>query len=126
MPIAAVLFMLVVAMEALTGRLPVAVFGLYLLASIVAFGVYGADKSASQDDRWRVPEKVLHLLGLAGGWPGALVAMNVFHHKTRKTSFLAAFWIVAVVNVGILVWTTLPAGENLLSLTTPVFRSFAR
>jgi uncharacterized membrane protein YsdA (DUF1294 family) len=126
MPIVAVLFLLVVGIEVFTGNLPASVLGLYLLASIVAFGVYGADKKASQDDRWRVPEKILHLLGMAGGWPGALVAMNVFQHKSRKMSFLAAFWIVAAVNVVVMVGMALPVGENLLSFLATIFRFFSR
>jgi uncharacterized membrane protein YsdA (DUF1294 family) len=48
-----------------------------------------------------VSENTLHLLELVGGWPGALLAMKLFRHKTRKLSFLLVTWaIVALHGVG--------------------------
>lgn len=78
------------------------VFG--LVASVVAFGVYGFDKRAARDGRRRVPESTLHLLGLAGGWPGAFVAQQVFRHKTRKAGFQVVFWLTVAANCGALWW----------------------
>jgi uncharacterized membrane protein YsdA (DUF1294 family) len=43
-----------------------------------------------------VPERTLHLLALLGGWPGAILGQRHFRHKTRKVSFLFAFWAVVV------------------------------
>lgn len=37
--------------------------------------------------RWRTPENTLHVAELLGGWPGALVAQQLFRHKTRKISY---------------------------------------
>ena len=73
------------------GRLPPVVLAIYLAASVVAFIAYAWDKSAARDGRWRTAESTLHLLGLVGGWPGALVARRVFRHKTRKQSFIVGF-----------------------------------
>ena len=42
------------------------------------------------------------MTGFVGGWPGALVAQQLFRHKTRKRSFRRAFWITVVVNVLVL------------------------
>lgn len=70
----------------------------YLVSSALAFAAYGIDKAAAIGGTWRIPEAFLHLLGFAGGWPGALVAQRLFRHKSRKVSFQAAFWIVAAVN----------------------------
>jgi uncharacterized membrane protein YsdA (DUF1294 family) len=78
------------------------ILGFYLAASVVAFAVYAADKSAARAGRRRTPENTLILLGLVGGWPGALVAQQTLRHKTRKTSFLAAFWLSVVLNVAVL------------------------
>ena len=68
------------------------------MASALAFVSYGADKSAAERHRWRVLESRLHLFALFGGWPGALVAQQVFRHKTRKASFRTMFWATVVVN----------------------------
>jgi uncharacterized membrane protein YsdA (DUF1294 family) len=74
------------------------VIALYAVASTVAFITYGADKRAARRTLRRVPESTLHVLALLGGWPGALVAQQVFRHKTRKQPFRAVFWLTVVVN----------------------------
>ena len=74
----------------------------YGAASVVAFVVYGADKSAARRSGPRVSERTLLALGLVGGWPGAIVAQQVFCHKTRKRTFRRAFWTTVLLNVVIL------------------------
>jgi hypothetical protein len=37
-------------------------------------------------------EKVLHASELLGGWPGALLAQQLFRHKTRKVSYQLVSW----------------------------------
>jgi uncharacterized membrane protein YsdA (DUF1294 family) len=76
----------------------------YLIASLLTFVAYGIDKGAAIGGLWRIPEAFLHLLGFAGGWPGALVAQRLFRHKTRKTSFQVTFWMVAALNVATAFW----------------------
>ncbi|WP_426324973.1 DUF1294 domain-containing protein [Microbacterium sp. E-13] len=72
---------------------------LYGAASVVAFAAYGIDKAAARRQKARVSEQTLLLLGLVGGWPGALVAQQVYRHKTRKRSFRRAFWGTVGVNI---------------------------
>ena len=79
--------------------IPLWVAGLYLVASIVCFLVYAADKSAAGTGRWRVSEKTLLLLGVVGGWPGAIVAQQTLRHKTQKASFRSVFWFTVFVNL---------------------------
>lgn len=59
---------------------------------------YWRDKHKARADQWRIPENVLHALELAGGWPGALLAQQVFRHKTRKLSFQLVFWIIVLLH----------------------------
>ncbi|MBW9108902.1 DUF1294 domain-containing protein [Microbacterium trichothecenolyticum] len=72
---------------------------LYGAASVVAFAAYGIDKVAARRQANRISEQTLLVLGLVGGWPGALVAQQVFRHKTRKRSFRRAFWGTVGVNI---------------------------
>ncbi len=80
---------------------------LYALISAVTFFVYRKDKNIAQANRGRtdnafqgrIPENTLHMLGMAGGWPGALVARIFFRHKTTKASFVQAFWVTVAVNI---------------------------
>jgi uncharacterized membrane protein YsdA (DUF1294 family)/cold shock CspA family protein len=71
----------------------------YVALSLVALLAYALDKSAAVSGRRRTPEQTLHLVGLAGGWPGALLAQQLLRHKTRTRSFIAEFWLTVVVNV---------------------------
>ena len=66
----------------------------YVVASGLAFGVYGYDKRQAKAGEWRIPEKALHTIELVGGWPGALLAQQVFRHKTRKLSYQLWFWLI--------------------------------
>jgi len=75
------------------------VLWLYLGASLVTFVAYALDKSAAVTGRGRTSERRLLLLGLLGGWPGALLAQWRLRHKTRKWTFLVAFWASVLVNV---------------------------
>ncbi len=70
----------------------------YATVSAVTFIAYGADKGAARRSGRRVPESTLHVLALLGGWPGALVAQQVFRHKTRKQPFRVVFWLAVVAN----------------------------
>ena len=87
--------------------LPLTVAALYLALSILAFAMYAADKRAAQRGGWRTPENTLLLVGLVGGWPGAVVAQQLLRHKTKKLSFRTRFWGTVVLNVIVfvtLVW----------------------
>jgi uncharacterized membrane protein YsdA (DUF1294 family) len=76
----------------------------YAIVSFIAFAVYAHDKTAARQAAHRTPESTLHLLALSGGWPGALLAQQLLRHKTRKTSFLAVFWLTVIVNCGMLLF----------------------
>ena len=75
---------------------------------------YAVDKRSAIKGRWRVPESRLHLLGLLGGWPSALLAQQTFRHKTKKVRFRVVFWLTVLLNVGVSVWLHLPQGNHLL------------
>lgn len=77
-------------------------FAVYASASVACFVAYAADKLAARKRERRTPERTLLLLGLVGGWPGALLAQRLLRHKTEKTSFQLKFWITVAVNIGAL------------------------
>jgi len=88
----------VLAIAVAAGTLPGFVPGIYALMSLIAYAAYAADKTAAQNDAWRTPENTLHLLGLACGWPGALLAQQRYRHKTTKQSFQIGFWFTVLLN----------------------------
>ena len=64
--------------------------------NLVTFCAYGADKRAAQRGDWRIPEAHLHALEFLGGWIGAFIAQKFFHHKNKKRSYQAMFWLMLI------------------------------
>ena len=65
------------------------------------FLLFGWDKWQAKRAGRRVPEWLLAALGAVGGWPGGLVGIWVFRHKTAKAAFrlkygLAFLWFAAL------------------------------
>jgi uncharacterized membrane protein YsdA (DUF1294 family)/cold shock CspA family protein len=75
---------------------------IYVVVSGLTMFAYAFDKSAALNARRRTPEQTLHVLELLGGWPGALIAQQLFRHKTNKTSYQVAFWFCVIVNLAVL------------------------
>ena len=75
--------------------IPLAAYG---VVSVVAFFLYWGDKRKAQAEGPRVRENILHAVELAGGWPGALIAQQVFRHKTRKVSYQVLFWVIVLLH----------------------------
>lgn len=92
-------------------EVPVQIGGFYAILSLVTFFVYMLDKSSAQSGGWRTKENTLHLLGLAGGWPGAIIAQHLFRHKTKKEDFVNMFWLTVLVNCVALGFLLGPTGE---------------
>ncbi|MGP1667694.1 MAG: DUF1294 domain-containing protein [Rhodanobacter sp.] len=86
------------------GVLPTALFAAYVGMSGLSYLMYGWDKASAKNGRQRTPENQLHLADLLGGWPGALIAQQQFHHKTVKQPFQTIFWITVMLNIAICVW----------------------
>lgn len=85
-------------------KVPVILLATYGLFSAVAFVMYGADKSAAAQGKWRTSESTLHTIALVGGWPGALIARWVFRHKTTKQPFRTIFSGTVIANCLALAW----------------------
>jgi uncharacterized membrane protein YsdA (DUF1294 family)/cold shock CspA family protein len=79
--------------------LPNWTWGLYSALSMATFIVYALDKRAAARGEWRVAENTLHLLAVAGGWPGALLAQQTLRHKSSKAAFRRVYWATVIVNI---------------------------
>ncbi len=75
----------------------------YGLMSLITYAVYASDKTAARQGRRRVPERMLHILSLLGGWPGALLAQQNLRHKSSKIRFLALFWFTVLIHMAVVV-----------------------
>lgn len=84
---------------------PIFIGGIYLIMSLFSLFLYWQDKLKARSGQWRTPESVLLLAGLAGGWPGAVLAQQWLRHKSVKVAFRNAFWATVAINVAALaIW----------------------
>jgi uncharacterized membrane protein YsdA (DUF1294 family)/cold shock CspA family protein len=112
--VVAIFFCLLVASVVL-GEVPVHAIFLYSIASGITFIIYAIDKSAAMNNHWRTRESTLHLLGMIGGWPGALIAQRMFRHKSKKREFQIIFRITIIINCAILAWLATRTGASIIS-----------
>jgi uncharacterized membrane protein YsdA (DUF1294 family) len=73
--------------------------------SVWAFLLFGFDKwRAGRSGARRIPESSLLWASAFGGWPGGLLGIVLFRHKSAKPSFLFKF------TLAFLIWAALVAG----------------
>lgn len=60
----------------------------------VTFFMFWLDKRRSRAGAWRIPEIKLLCLAMLGGSLGALLAQQIFRHKTTKQPFRG--WLIAI------------------------------
>jgi uncharacterized membrane protein YsdA (DUF1294 family) len=81
-------------------------WGWLAVTSAWAFGLFGFDKWQAGRGGGRVAESSLWLVSALGGWPGGLLGMILFRHKSAKASFqlkfAAAFFVWAALVAGTL------------------------
>ena len=70
----------------------------YVVVNLVAFIMYGIDKNRAIKKEWRISEKSLILVSVAGGAFGALLGMHVFRHKTRHIKFQLIIPLTVIVH----------------------------
>lgn len=98
------LFALIYLAATLVWHLPWLVGGAYLVASVYCYVAYALDKSAARKGARRTPESSLLMMGLIGGWPGAVLAQQRLRHKTIKRPFQQRFWCSVVLNILAFLW----------------------
>ncbi len=104
-------FLVVLSLGYALGHPPRWALWAYLGVSVITFVSYAADKQAAKRGAWRTPEQTLHGLALVGGWPGALLAQQVFRHKSSKSEFRAVFWCTVMLNIAAFVFLASPYGQ---------------
>lgn len=70
-------------------------------ASAWTFGRFGLDKWRAGRGGRRVPEAALGWWCALGGWPGGLLGLIVFRHKTAKAGFQLKFGAAFLVWAGL-------------------------
>lgn len=69
----------------------------YLIGiNAITFLLFGFDKWMARVQTRRIPEKTLLFYACIGGSIGAVVGMQTFRHKTRKSSFLLSIGAIVL------------------------------
>lgn len=96
------LFLLSITIAWLIQSFPQDIVIAYWALSFVTFMLYAIDKQKAKRGKWRTQESTLHILSIAGGWPGAALAQQFLRHKSQKSSFRFSFWCTVIVNLAVL------------------------
>ena len=76
----------------------------YLLAYLVIINALGVlimliDKRKAKKNLWRIPEKTLMSIAVAGGSFGILMGMYIFRHKTKHLKFSIGIPVILAVQI---------------------------
>jgi uncharacterized membrane protein YsdA (DUF1294 family) len=81
------------------GNMKELIIGYFILINLTLLLVMKLDKNRAQHNRYRISEKTLWILALAGGAIGGTAGMQLFRHKTKHKAFVAGFPLLAIVDV---------------------------
>lgn len=70
-----------------------------VIVNILAFCLYGIDKTAAIRQKQRIPNRVLLLIAAFGGSLGALAGMYTFRHKTKKWYYTITVPVLLVIHI---------------------------
>ena len=77
---------------------------IYILIGInvLTFFVYGWDKWKAKQGKWRISEATLLVLAVVGGTIGALLGMQVWHHKTMHLKFKYGLPLILLAQIALI------------------------
>lgn len=75
-----------------------------LAVNFVTFCTFWWDKRSAKKGRWRVRESTLLWMSAVGGAAGGLLAMRLFHHKTRKKPFAIGVPMMLAAQTALAAW----------------------
>lgn len=83
---------------------------LLLALNLIAFLTFWLDKQAAMRGEWRIRESTLLWIAFLGGSSGAVLAQQIFRHKTRKEPFRSQLLAIALLHLSLaLFWLFAPS-----------------
>jgi len=98
----AAMLLILLQIDLMLGRIPLWLASFYVLLGAASLVAYSWDKKAARLGHWRIKEKRLILIDLAGGVIGGLIAQHMYRHKRSKQSFQATMVGVIVFHAALL------------------------
>ena len=72
------------------------------IINVVTFFMYGVDKWQAKQGNWRISETILLMLAVIGGSIGALLGMQVWHHKTMHKKFKYGLPLILLTQIALI------------------------
>ena len=79
-------------------------FLILLLLNLFSFFIFKKDKMNARNGKRRISEFFLCFITLIGGTLGSILSMQIYHHKTKKLSFISKILAIVVIQF-IVVWS---------------------
>ena len=73
-----------------------------IVINFLTFLVYGIDKFKAKHGSWRISEATLLGLAVVGGSIGALLGMQVWHHKTMHKKFKYGLPLILLAQIALI------------------------
>ncbi|MGV0921940.1 DUF1294 domain-containing protein [Empedobacter falsenii] len=74
----------------------------FILINLIAFFLFKIDKNKAIKGQNRISEFTLCSVTLVGGTIGSILAMQIYRHKTKKTSFILKILIIVMIQIFII------------------------
>lgn len=73
--------------------------GYFIMINLALLFMMKIDKTRAKSNQYRISEKTLWILALAGGAIGGTLGMQLFRHKTKHMVFTVGFPLLAILDV---------------------------
>ena len=73
-----------------------------IVINVLTFVIYGIDKWKAKQGSWRISEATLLTLAVLGGSIGALLGMQVWHHKTMHKKFKYGLPLILLAQIALI------------------------
>lgn len=83
-------------------RLPLWVLAAALGVNLLTVLAYVIDTQAAPARRSHIPEAVMHLLSLLGGWPAAGLTQAIVRYRARNPFFKTLYWSTVTLHIALL------------------------
>ena len=70
-----------------------------IIINLFGFLAMLIDKTKAKKGYWRIPEKTLFAIAVAGGSVGTIIGMYLFRHKTQKLLFTIGMPVILICEI---------------------------